>query len=89
MRWGRVGKNGQTSITHTGSNLNKAKDIFCKKFLDKTKNDWDDKDSFIKVIHRQYVFKFLYSFFEIITCLKFKQMNIAKNNKTHILNNYN
>ena len=49
MRWGRVGKAGQTSLTQCGNDLNKAKDIFCKKFTDKTKNDWYDKDSFEKV----------------------------------------
>jgi poly [ADP-ribose] polymerase len=48
MRWGRVGNKGQTSTTQCGADLNKAKDIFEKKFLDKTKNYWSEKDSFEK-----------------------------------------
>ena len=56
MRWGRVGKNGQTSLTRCGTDLMEAKDVFCRKFLDKTKNDWSEIDSFIKVkfIHKAY-----------------------------------
>lgn len=49
MRWGRVGKVGQNSLTACGGDLLKAKDVFKKKFLDKTKNEWDDKDCFEKV----------------------------------------
>lgn len=49
MRWGRVGKVGQNSLTACGGDLLKAKDVFKKKFLDKTKNDWDRRDSFEKV----------------------------------------
>lgn len=49
MRWGRVGKVGQSSLTGYGGDLLKAKDVFKKKFLDKTKNDWEDKDCFEKV----------------------------------------
>lgn len=48
MRWGRVGKPGQFSSHNFGNNLNEAKDMFTKKFLDKTKNEWDLKDSFVK-----------------------------------------
>ncbi|KAK7944998.1 hypothetical protein WMY93_000726 [Mugilogobius chulae] len=49
MRWGRVGKVGQNSLTQCGGDLLKAKDVFKKKFLDKTKNDWEDRESFEKV----------------------------------------
>lgn len=49
MRWGRVGKVGQSSLTACGGDLFKAKDFFKKKFLDKTKNQWEDKDNFEKV----------------------------------------
>lgn len=49
MRWGRVGKAGQNSLTVCGGDLLKAKDIFKKKFLDKTKNDWEDRECFEKV----------------------------------------
>jgi poly [ADP-ribose] polymerase len=48
MRWGRVGKNGQHSLDRCGSDLNRAKDIFCKKFFDKTRNDWPLQDTFEK-----------------------------------------
>ncbi|CAJ1072839.1 poly polymerase 2 isoform X2 [Chelmon rostratus] [Xyrichtys novacula] len=49
MRWGRVGKVGQNSLTACGGDLLKAKDIFKKKFLDKTKNEWEDRGCFEKV----------------------------------------
>ncbi|XP_053739044.1 poly [ADP-ribose] polymerase 2 isoform X2 [Synchiropus splendidus] len=49
MRWGRVGKVGQNSLTLCGGDLMKAKDLFKKKFLDKTKNEWDDRAQFEKV----------------------------------------
>uniref|UniRef100_A0A8C6SV72 Poly [ADP-ribose] polymerase n=1 Tax=Neogobius melanostomus TaxID=47308 RepID=A0A8C6SV72_9GOBI len=49
MRWGRVGKVGQNSLTACGGDLPKAKDFFKKKFLDKTKNDWEDREGFEKV----------------------------------------
>ncbi|TKS79449.1 Poly [ADP-ribose] polymerase 2 [Collichthys lucidus] len=48
MRWGRVGKVGQNSLTACGGDLLKAKDIFKKKFLDKTKNDWEGRATFEK-----------------------------------------
>ncbi|XP_010786137.1 poly [ADP-ribose] polymerase 2-like [Notothenia coriiceps] len=48
-RWGRVGKVGQSSLTACGSDLLKAKDIFRKKFTDKTKNEWEDRATFDKV----------------------------------------
>ncbi|XP_053185705.1 poly [ADP-ribose] polymerase 2 [Scomber japonicus] len=49
MRWGRVGKVGQNSLTACGGDLLKAKDIFKKKFLDKTKNEWEHRATFEKV----------------------------------------
>ncbi|XP_015680516.1 poly [ADP-ribose] polymerase 2 [Protobothrops mucrosquamatus] len=49
MRWGRVGKPGQHSLVPCSGDLAKAKDIFTKKFLDKTKNEWDKRNSFQKV----------------------------------------
>ncbi|KAM8839066.1 poly [ADP-ribose] polymerase 2 isoform 1-T1 [Synchiropus picturatus] len=49
MRWGRVGKVGQNSLTLCGGDLMKAKDLFKKKFLDKTKNEWDHRAQFEKV----------------------------------------
>ncbi|XP_068460471.1 poly [ADP-ribose] polymerase 2 isoform X2 [Clinocottus analis] len=48
-RWGRVGKVGQSSLSACGGDLLKAKDIFKKKFLDKTKNEWEHRASFDKV----------------------------------------
>ncbi|XP_041659335.1 poly [ADP-ribose] polymerase 2 [Cheilinus undulatus] len=49
MRWGRVGKVGQNSLTACGGDLMKAKDVFKKKFLDKTKNEWENRALFEKV----------------------------------------
>ncbi|XP_069044736.1 poly [ADP-ribose] polymerase 2 isoform X2 [Lepisosteus oculatus] len=49
MRWGRVGKSGQNSLVPCGGDLNKAKDVFKKKFFDKTKNEWEDRSRFEKV----------------------------------------
>lgn len=49
MRWGRVGKTGQHSLVACSGDLNKAKEIFQKKFLDKTKNNWEDRENFEKV----------------------------------------
>uniref|UniRef100_A0A670J5X1 Poly [ADP-ribose] polymerase n=1 Tax=Podarcis muralis TaxID=64176 RepID=A0A670J5X1_PODMU len=49
MRWGRVGKPGQHSLVSCAGDLAKAKDIFTKKFLDKTKNEWTKRCSFQKV----------------------------------------
>ena len=60
MRWGRVGKAGQFSVDNFGNDLNRAKDVFKKKFVDKTKNDWDEKDMFEKypgkydLVHKDY-----------------------------------
>ncbi|XP_037358824.1 poly [ADP-ribose] polymerase 2 [Talpa occidentalis] len=49
MRWGRVGKIGQHSLVACSQDLNKAKEIFLKKFLDKTNNNWNDREKFEKV----------------------------------------
>ncbi|XP_010622898.1 poly [ADP-ribose] polymerase 2 [Fukomys damarensis] len=49
MRWGRVGKVGQHSLVACSADLTKAKEIFQKKFLDKTKNNWEDREKFVKV----------------------------------------
>jgi len=49
MRWGRVGYKGQNNLKSYGSNKIQAMTDFKKKFSDKTKNDWEDRDSFVKV----------------------------------------
>uniref|UniRef100_A0A452FZE1 Poly [ADP-ribose] polymerase n=1 Tax=Capra hircus TaxID=9925 RepID=A0A452FZE1_CAPHI len=49
MRWGRVGKTGQHSLVACSGDLSKAKEIFQKKFLDKTKNNWEDREKFEKM----------------------------------------
>ncbi|KAL7879366.1 hypothetical protein SRHO_G00016200 [Serrasalmus rhombeus] len=49
MRWGRVGKVGQNSLVSCGGDLARAKDVFRKKFIDKTKNEWEDRANFEKV----------------------------------------
>ena len=60
FRWGRVGKIGQFSLQSFGNDLNEAKSVFTKKFFDKTKNEWDSKDSFEKypgkydLVHKDY-----------------------------------
>ncbi|KAF9921260.1 Poly [ADP-ribose] polymerase 2 [Linnemannia zychae] len=46
--WGRVGAHGQTSIDNNLF-LEVAKSIFEKKYKDKTKNNWADRDNFVKV----------------------------------------
>ncbi|KAF9361508.1 Poly [ADP-ribose] polymerase 2 [Mortierella sp. NVP85] len=45
--WGRVGAHGQTS-TDRFCDLNSAQRCFEKKFRDKTRNGWADRDSFVK-----------------------------------------
>ncbi|KAM3940243.1 poly [ADP-ribose] polymerase 2-like isoform 3-T3 [Leptodactylus fuscus] len=49
MRWGRVGKVGQHSLVSCGADLLKAKNVFEKKFFDKTKNVWAQRANFEKV----------------------------------------
>ena len=48
FRWGRVGYNGQNALQRF-HDLDAAKSHFKKKFSDKTKNDWEDRDNFEKV----------------------------------------
>ncbi len=43
MRWGRVGYKGQTSLTPCGSDADRAKNVFSKKFSDKTRNEWGER----------------------------------------------
>lgn len=46
-RWGRVGESGNwTSTPHAG--LAAAKDAWQKKWKDKTKTDWKDRENFVK-----------------------------------------
>ncbi|XP_054748686.2 poly [ADP-ribose] polymerase 2-like [Lytechinus pictus] len=49
FRWGRVGHKGQNNLVNCGTDLEKAKSTFEQKFWDKTKNEWMNKDSFVKV----------------------------------------
>ncbi|KAK2860775.1 hypothetical protein Q7C36_004941 [Tachysurus vachellii] len=49
MRWGRVGKVGQNTLVPCGADLAKAKDVFMKKFFDKTENEWTQRANFEKV----------------------------------------
>ncbi|KAF9183355.1 Poly [ADP-ribose] polymerase 2 [Haplosporangium sp. Z 767] len=46
-RWGRVGSSGQTS-TEVSCDIASAQRIFEKKYKDKTKNNWADRDNFVK-----------------------------------------
>jgi poly [ADP-ribose] polymerase len=46
--WGRVGANGQSSTDYP-CNLDAAMALFGKKYKDKTKNNWTDRDNFVKV----------------------------------------
>ena len=48
FRWGRVGYDGQKA-QYDFSTVDAAKSCFEKKFSDKTKNRWEDKDDFVKV----------------------------------------
>ena len=48
MRWGRVGYDGQNSLTPCGGSLDRAQSVFSAKFSAKTKNEWAEKDSFEK-----------------------------------------
>ncbi|KAL3315024.1 Poly [ADP-ribose] polymerase 2 [Cichlidogyrus casuarinus] len=48
FRWGRVGAPGQNKL-ETYSDVNMAKSSFMSKFKDKTKNDWNNRNSFVKV----------------------------------------
>ncbi|KAI8926209.1 poly polymerase catalytic domain-containing protein [Entophlyctis helioformis] len=46
-RWGRVGVSGQTKLSSFGSYAQAFSD-FCKKFTDKTKNQWSERANFVK-----------------------------------------
>lgn len=46
-RWGRVGEAGNWTTTPNGS-LAEAKSAWEKKWKDKTKNDWKDRENFVK-----------------------------------------
>ncbi|KAM9121040.1 poly [ADP-ribose] polymerase 2 isoform 3-T4 [Pangshura tecta] len=48
-RWGRVGRPGQHALVSCAGDLTQAKQIFTKKFLDKTKNHWAERGNFQKV----------------------------------------
>lgn len=47
FRWGRVGYKGQNNLVPCGNNLDAAKKTFCKKFSDKTRNDWANRSKFV------------------------------------------
>jgi poly [ADP-ribose] polymerase len=49
MRWGRVGYKGQLSGSAFGQDLDSAKRAFQGKFMDKTRNSWEERHSFKKV----------------------------------------
>lgn len=46
IRWGRVGEPGQNSMKGPFSILDNAEKEFVKKFKDKTKNNWSERDNF-------------------------------------------
>ena len=48
-RWGRVGEPGQNAMKGPFTSQDKAAGEFCKKFRDKTKNAWEERDSFTPV----------------------------------------
>ena len=52
MRWGRVGKDGQTCSYKCDSDLAEAKEIFENKFYDKTCNDFGSGD--FEKVHGKY-----------------------------------
>lgn len=49
QRWGRVGYKGQNNLVCCSNDLNKAVSVFTKKFHDKTKNEWSERQNFQKV----------------------------------------
>jgi len=61
MRWGRVGYKGQTSWTTCGQDMDKAKGIFMRKFADKTRNEWEERDKFEKYAGKYDMVKMDYS----------------------------
>lgn len=52
MRWGRVGKDGQTCSFKCDSDLAEAKEIFENKFYDKTRNEFGSGD--FEKVHGKY-----------------------------------
>ncbi|CAG5126727.1 unnamed protein product [Candidula unifasciata] len=48
-RWGRVGEPGQNALKGPFDDPEKAVKDFVKKFKDKTKNDWSDRENFTPV----------------------------------------
>uniref|UniRef100_A0A7E4VHP3 Poly [ADP-ribose] polymerase n=1 Tax=Panagrellus redivivus TaxID=6233 RepID=A0A7E4VHP3_PANRE len=48
FRWGRVGFNGQKNLIDCGDDLEKAKTVFCNKFVDKTNNEFSERHNFVK-----------------------------------------
>ena len=48
-RWGRVGEPGQNAMKGPFTSQDKAAGEFCKKFRDKTKNAWEERDNFTPV----------------------------------------
>lgn len=61
LRWGRVGYPGQNNLIPCGPSLEAAKKHFFKKFTDKTKNDWANRDKFVKVAGKYDLLKMDYS----------------------------
>lgn len=48
-RWGRVGEPGQKAMKGPFSSMEPAEKEFKKKFTDKTKNKWENRDNFVPV----------------------------------------
>ncbi|VDM93894.1 unnamed protein product, partial [Onchocerca ochengi] len=48
FHWGRVGYKGRTSLNSCETNLMLAKQLFCDKFEDKTRNKWAERTTFEK-----------------------------------------
>uniref|UniRef100_A0A8C8FWT5 WGR domain-containing protein n=1 Tax=Oncorhynchus tshawytscha TaxID=74940 RepID=A0A8C8FWT5_ONCTS len=46
-RWGRVGETGQSNLSDLSNSPDKAIKDFEKKFKDKTKNSWKERDNFV------------------------------------------
>ena len=46
-RWGRVGEPGQNAMKGPFSSIDAAAKEFKKKFTDKTKNKWENRDKFV------------------------------------------
>lgn len=61
FRWGRVGKRGKCNLINCGSNLARAINEFTQKFYDKTRNNWDEREHFVKVSGKYDLLKMDYS----------------------------